>query len=215
MRPSTKQTITAVGVAVGATAVASIGNYLTTRYLVKIALDHEKPRMVEKTERVIEKTGRSIAGSEKNEAFLEELRAASERLAARENETVEIIAHDGEKLVGHWIQAQNPKRIIIAMHGWRGSWHKDFGLVADAYLENGCSVLYAEQRGQNNSGGDYIGFGLTERYDCLDWALAANRQYGGKLPIYLCGVSMGATTVLMAARLDLPVNVRGIIADCG
>ena len=215
MRPSTKQTITAVGVAVGATAVASIGNYLTTRYLVKIALDHEKPRMVEKTERVIEKTGRSIAGSEKNEAFLEELRAASERLAARENETVEITAHDGEKLVGHWIQAQNPKRIIIAMHGWRGSWHKDFGLVADAYLENGCSVLYAEQRGQNNSGGDYIGFGLTERYDCLDWVLAANKQYGGKLPIYLCGVSMGATTVLMAAGLDLPENVRGIIADCG
>jgi len=212
---STAKYYSVAGIAACAATVASLGNYLTTRYLVKIALDHEKPRMVEKTERVIEKTGRSISGSEKNEKFLEELRAASERLAAQDNEIVEITAHDGEKLVGHWIPAQDPKRIIIAMHGWRGSWNKDFGLVADSYRENGCSVLYAEQRGQNNSGGEYMGFGLTERYDCLDWVVAANKQYGGKLPIYLCGVSMGATTVLMAAGLDLPENVRGIIADCG
>ena len=101
------------------------------------------------------------------------------------------------------------------MHGWRGSWHKDFGLVADSYRAEGCSVLYAEQRGQNNSGGEYMGFGLTERYDCVDWVNAANKEHGGKLPVYLCGVSMGATTVLMAAGLDLPENVRGIIADCG
>ena len=38
---------------------------------------------------------------------------------------------------------------------------------------------------------------------------------GTELPVYLCGVSMGATTVLMAAGLDLPENVHGIMADCG
>lgn len=37
----------------------------------------------------------------------------------------------------------------------------------------------------------------------------------GELPVYLAGISMGATTVLMAAGLDLPDNVRGIVADCG
>ena len=35
------------------------------------------------------------------------------------------------------------------------------------------------------------------------------------LPIYLSGISMGATTVLMAAGEALPKNVKGITADCG
>ena len=60
-----------------------------------------------------------------------------------------------------------------------------------------------------------MGFGLAERYDCLDWINWINRRTGGKEDIYLCGVSMGASTVLMAGGLNLPRNVRGIIADCG
>jgi len=60
-----------------------------------------------------------------------------------------------------------------------------------------------------------MGFGLVERYDCLDWIHWVNRQTGGEIPVYLCGVSMGASTVLMTSGLVLPPNVRGIIADCG
>ena len=33
--------------------------------------------------------------------------------------------------------------------------------------------------------------------------------------MFLSGLSMGASTVCMAADLDFPANVRGIIADCG
>ena len=36
---------------------------------------------------------------------------------------------------------------------------------------------------------------------------------GSDLPIYLTGISMGATTVLMAAGMGLPEAVRGVIAD--
>ena len=56
---------------------------------------------------------------------------------------------------------------------------------------------------------------MLERYDCLEWIKWVNEKTGGELPIYLGGVSMGATTVLMAAGEDLPKNVKGIIADCG
>lgn len=101
------------------------------------------------------------------------------------------------------------------MHGWRSSWTRDFGLIADFFHQNKCHVLFAEQRGQNNSGGEYMGFGLTERYDCLEWIKWVNRQDIEELPIYLCGVSMGAATVLMTAGFELPSNVCGIIADCG
>lgn len=97
------------------------------------------------------------------------MESASESLAVQPNETVEIIAHDGEKLVGHYFPCEKPERVIIAFHGWRSSWHRDFGMISDFWYKNNCSVLYVEQRGQNNSSGEYMGFGLTERFDCLDW----------------------------------------------
>jgi fermentation-respiration switch protein FrsA (DUF1100 family) len=101
------------------------------------------------------------------------------------------------------------------MHGWRSSWTNDFGMIADFWHDSGCSILFAEQRGQNNSGGQYMTFGHLERYDCLDWASWVTERTEGRLPVYLCGVSMGAATVLMTAGLELPASVHGIMADCG
>ena len=158
---------------------------------------------------------KKVSGSMGNTEFARALATSGKRLAAKPNETVEIIAHDGETLVGHWIPCENPERIIIAVHGWRASWTQTFGLVSEAWEQNHCNVLYVEQRGTNNSGGDTISFGLIERFDCLDWVRWITAHFGTDLPIYLCGVSMGAATVLMAAGLDLPTNVHGIIADCG
>ena len=77
---------------------------------------------------------------------------------------------------------------MIAFHGWRSAWYRDFGLLADFLSREQCSVLYVEQRAQNESEGDYIGFGLTERYDCVDWANWAAERFPG-LPVYLMGVS--------------------------
>ncbi len=130
--------------------------------------------------------------------------------------TAEIKGRGQKRLVGHFHREKNAKRTIIAMHGWRTTWARDFGAVSDFWHENDCNVLYAEQRGHDNSEGDYISFGIIERYDCLDWIRWVNRQRGlSEKPIYLCGVSMGASTVLMTAGFDLPPNVAGIIADCG
>ena len=98
-------------------------------------------------------------------------------------------------------------------HGWRSTWYRDFGLLSEFWEREKCSVLYVEQRAQNESEGAYIGFGLTERYDCLGWVRWVMDHCGSDLPIYLTGVSMGATTVLMAAGMGLPEVVRGVIAD--
>ena len=204
MKIETRKVMKLSGIAIAATAVASATAYLTTRLLTREALDRDEPR-------VFQKAGNLISGTQSGNAFQEELRKAAEKLAQKENETVEITGHDGVPLVGHWIPCENAKRVIIAMHGWRSAWYKDFGMVSNFWERNGCSVLYAEQRGQGNSGGDFIGFGPIERYDCLDWIHWVSKRCGTELPIYLCGVSMGATTVLMAAGLDLPENVHGIM----
>ena len=208
MNENVKKCIRISGIVAAAAAGASLSAYLTTKILVKTAVDRDGPR-------VMQRAGNLLARTQKDNQFLAELGAAAKRLEEKKSETVTVTSLDGVPLVGHFIPSENPKRVIIAMHGWRSSWTKDFGTMSDFWEANDCSVLYAEQRGQNNSGGDYMGFGLTERYDVLNWINWVTERCGSKLPIYLAGVSMGATTVLMAAGLNLPSNVHGIAGDCG
>ena len=207
MKKSTKKMI--AGVSIGAAGLAGLcaASYSITHYLMRVAMDRKEPKSMTKT------MGK-LARAKNNKDLVSMLQAYSEKLEQTVTEEVEITAHDGTKLVGHWWPCANAKRVVIAMHGWRSTWSQDFGIVADHWHDNGCSILFAEQRGQNNSGGSYMGFGLTERYDCRDWAEWVNENTDTLLPIYLGGVSMGATTVLMAAGLDLPDNVAGIVADC-
>ena len=47
------------------------------------------------------------------------------------------------------------------------------------------------------------------------WVKYVVERFGSDIPVYLCGVSMGATTVLMTTGFELPSNVKGVIADCG
>ena len=205
MNKRTKHMLTgAAAVSAGAAAAA----YCTGKYLMKVAMDREIPGNLEKKRQ-------RLKGNKELVDFVDEMAAASEKLEQCENETVEILSQDGIRLIGHWRPAPEAKRVIVAMHGWRSSWSRDFGIIADFWYENGCSVLYAQQRSQGESGGDYMGFGLLERYDCLEWVNWVNEKTNKELPVYLGGASMGATTVLMAAGLELPDNVHGIVADCG
>ncbi len=206
MKSNSKMMI--AGVCGTAAALAIMSSYTVTKNLVKIALDREAPKR-------IQKTGRKIAGSAGDNGFSDALKESAQNLLQKEHEIVDIISYDNQKLIGHWFPCPDAKRVIIAMHGWRSSFAKDFGMISEFWFSHNCSVLFAEQRGQNNSAGDYMGFGMIERYDCLKWIDWVNSRCDGKLPIYLCGVSMGATTVLMTTGLPLPENVHGVIADCG
>lgn len=208
MNQISKKLIIGTGIAASGVAVAGIVSCAITKQLVRIALDREAPKSLGKAKE-------RLTGGSMDAEFAAELASYTETLENRNCELVEITSHDGERLVGHWYPCEKAERIIVAMHGWRSYWAKDFGAIAEFWRKNRCSVLYAEQRGQHNSGGAYMGFGLIERYDCLDWVHYVNEKFDESLPVYLAGLSMGATTVLMAAGLELPENVCGIIADCG
>ena len=208
MRKSVKRILLGSGLAVAGLGITGVAHRAVTRYFVNVALDRQIPKHTVGAEQ-------KLAGGELDRKFMEKLRQAGEELKEIGGETVQITGRDGVNLVGHWFACENPKRVIVAMHGWRSSWCNDFGIVADFWFQNGCSVLLAQQRGQGDSGGEYMGFGLLERHDCLSWVNWVNEQTEKELPVYLCGVSMGASTVLMAAGLELPDNVKGIIADCG
>lgn len=130
-------------------------------------------------------------------------------------ETVYMYSFDGIKLLGHWYPCEGAVRNVICMHGWHGSWLKDFGDIIDFLHESGCNILLADERAQNGSEGKFMGFALLERYDCLEWIKWVNEKTSKDLPVYIYGVSMGSATVMMTAGLDLPPNVKGVIADCG
>ena len=76
-------------------------------------------------------------------------------------------------------------------------------------------MLLPDQRAHGYSGGHTITMGVKERYDARDWTVWARSRFGPEVPIFLMGVSMGAATVLLAAGLNLPDNVCGIVAVCG
>lgn len=207
MKKSTKKLLIGSGAAMAAAIGLGAIYHHTSKYFMKLALDREEPKNTSKEKEKMMSSGEMSK-------IMATIMDAAEKLENSELETVEIQSHDNIRLVGHWYCPENPKRIIVAMHGWRSSWSQDFGVIAPFWQQNDCAVLYAEQRGQGGSGGEYMGFGLLERYDCLNWIDWVNEKTCHKLPIYLGGISMGATTVLMTGGLDLPKNVHGIVADC-
>ena len=211
MKKNVKRVLIGSGIVVAGTAGIAAISHAITKFMMKVALDREAPKNIKH----MDKAKEQLVGAPEVESFVNELLNAKNKLETSDCEVVEITSHDGEKLIGHWFACENAKRTIVAMHGWRSSWASDFGLIAEFWHENNCNVLYVEQRGQGESGGDYMGFGLLERYDCLGWINWVNECCGKEHPIYLGGVSMGATTVLMTAGLEIPKNVCGIVADCG
>lgn len=206
MKDSTKFALILTGGACLTAGCALAAAYGLSNKLLRLALDRQEPR-------TISRNRERICGGQQWQAVSIQMQTAARRLRDLNTTPVELIARDGTRLVGHWYENKNARRAVIAMHGWRSSWDQDFGLIAPFLHDNGCSVLYCEQRGQQASGGEEMTFGLMERHDCADWAAWVAQRT--ELPIYLAGISMGATTVLLAAGLELPGTVRGIIADCG
>ena len=53
---------------------------------------------------------------------------------------------------------------------------------------------------------------MKERHDLKRWVLYTNRHLAAKnKDIFLCGISMGCATTLMAAGLDLTDNVKELL----
>ena len=128
-------------------------------------------------------------------------------------ERVEITARDGTRLVGRYIHVADGAPLQIQCHGYRGGPVRDFCGGNKLAREMGHNTLVIEQRASGESGSRTITFGIKERFDCLDWVDYALNRFGENTQILLVGVSMGAASVLMASALDLPQQVKGVIAD--
>lgn len=145
----------------------------------------------------------------------EEMREGMAWYARQPKEEVSIVTRDGLRLRGKYLEAPEAVACVLLFHGFRSKGEFDFSMVLPMFYDNHISTLLVDQRSHGSSEGKYIGYGILERYDCQQWAWFLHAKLGGSLPIFLQGLSMGASTVMMASELPMPPSVRGVIADCG
>ncbi|MCQ2414274.1 MAG: alpha/beta hydrolase [Clostridia bacterium] len=127
-------------------------------------------------------------------------------------ELCRIKAYDGASLVGRYYHAADGAPLVLFFHGYRSQAIHDCVGAFHAFHGMGFNILAVDERSHGESDGTVITFGIRERHDAKSWAEFAEARFG--VPIFLCGLSMGAATVLMASDLDLPKSVVCIMADC-
>ena len=144
----------------------------------------------------------------------EGIRKSVARMAERKYEPITITSFDGCKLFARYYHFADNAPIQILFHGYKSSSLLDCS--GGTYLAGclGHNAIVVDQRSHGQSEGNVISFGIKERKDCLRWIEYAVDRFGKDVPIILSGLSMGAATVLMATDLNLPANVKGILADC-
>lgn len=158
---------------------------------------------------------RSAPPGKTYEPYREQILKGIDVVLAHEHEDVYITSHDGLKLHARYYHIADDAPLTIFMHGYRSNSLCDGNGAFIMSKRRGYNVLMVDQRAHGLSEGKVMTFGIKERYDCLEWIRYANERFGDTAPIILMGVSMGASTVMMAAGLDLPGNVKCVLEDSG
>ena len=134
---------------------------------------------------------------------------------ALKSEDFYIKSFDGLTLHAKYFEYEKGAVTEIMFHGYRGSAERDLSGGVQRCFALGRNILLVDQRTSCGSEGSVITFGVNEHKDCLSWIDFAIKQFGPDVKLVLTGISMGASTVLMAAGKELPPNVVGVLADCG
>ena len=142
------------------------------------------------------------------------MRQCSAVMENTEFQWLTILAKDNTPLRARYYRFSDNAPLMILFHGYRSVALRDCvgGFALGKHL--GWNILAVDQRAHGCSGGETISFGILERFDCLSWCEYAVRNLSLSSPIVLYGLSMGASTILMATNLNLPKEVSCAVADC-
>lgn len=148
------------------------------------------------------------------DAVRDGIRQSVARMAERSYEPITITSFDGCKLFARYYHVADNAPVQILFHGYKSSSLLDCSGGSYFATKLGHNAIVVDERSHGQSDGTVITFGIKERKDCLCWIQYARERFGNDVDIILFGISMGAATILMATDLNLPKNVKGIIADC-
>lgn len=179
--------------------------YFSARYFVRLTILRKPTATLEN----------NINANTNWEQHIDFISKRKEWLLQQKMEDVFIKSDDNLKLHATLLRSKSNKNCVICFHGYTGKGLNDYGSIAKFYIEQGFNMLIVDERAHGDSEGTYIGFGVLDRYDVVKWVEYAIKRFGNDVNIMLHGDSMGATTVLLASGLNLPKNVKAIVADCG
>lgn len=159
---------------------------------------------------------KEMADEAKWEEYKKIIHSSKEWLLDQPLESISIKAGDGITLKGHYLACNEPgKRVVLCLHGYTSNGLGNFCAMAKYYLDKNFDLLIVDLRAHGESGGDYVGFGILDKFDTLNWIEYITNHFGNNTDILLYGVSMGATTSLMTLGFrNLPKAVKGVVADC-
>lgn len=131
-----------------------------------------------------------------------------------DSERIMLTTEDGIPLAAWRTRAEDAKGTVIILSGIQNPSVTAFFGYARMLSDNGWDALLIEMRARGESGGDEIGFGMTEWRDVkagVDF-LSADETVS-ELPIVTMGTSMGGGTVLIAAgemeEVDGVISISG------
>ena len=130
MKKGTKAAIAASAAA----AVYGVAAYGATKALMDVAMKRDLPQQ-------LHGKGSHLTGEREDEGYRAAQREAAQKLGTSHTETVLLRSREGLTLVGHFRKVENAERILIAFHGWRSAWYRDFGLLSEFWEKEKCSVL--------------------------------------------------------------------------
>ena len=137
-----------------------------------------------------------------------------ERLKGLDMEEVWITSRDGLKLHGYFKEAQyKTNRTIISVHGYSGSAFSTAPAFSHFLVDFNYNMLFIDLRTYGMSEGKYVGYGIKDSYDVLDWVEFVKERVEDA-SICLFGISLGGNTVACASD-KVPDEVKCIIDDCG
>lgn len=131
------------------------------------------------------------------------------------HEKMEIQSSDGLTLRGKYYECVPGGPIELMFHGYRGTADRDLCGGVQRCFALKRNTLIVDQRACGASEGNVITFGIRESDDCHRWVAHLIQRFGPEVKIIITGISMGASTVMLAAGRELPSQVVGVLADCG
>jgi fermentation-respiration switch protein FrsA (DUF1100 family) len=149
------------------------------------------------------------------EAFRDEMVGWVKEVRAMGGEHIMIKSFDGLLLSGMYYEYEKGAVTELLFHGYQGYAERDLSGGVKRCFALGRNALIIDQRAHGESDGMTITFGINEAKDCLSWIDYAVKRFGDDCKLIITGISMGASTVMMAAGEKLPENVVCVLADCG
>jgi pimeloyl-ACP methyl ester carboxylesterase len=123
--------------------------------------------------------------------------------------TVVIPARDHVSLEASFVSPKDHStKCVLMLHGITDNRDGMRGFVP-LFTSHGYRVLLPDVRGNGNSGGELITYGLLEKYDAIDWAHWLRSE--GCQTIYGFGESLGAAILIQSSAVD-PI-FKSIVAE--